>query len=108
MSSQRKRKRSIIDELFGGSMFEEMQKFFDEFPEGEYGGYSISVTQTPEGTKVKAKVGKDTDVNMLRKQLQQQYPDAEIEIEGGKKEPLIKEISTKTLREEDNKDKKHE
>jgi hypothetical protein len=106
MSSQRKRKRSIIDELFGGSMFEEMQTYFNEFPEGEYGGYSISVTQTPEGTKVKAKVGKDTDVNILRKQLQQQYPGAEIEIEGGKKEPLIKEISTKTLQ-EDNKNKKH-
>jgi hypothetical protein len=108
MSSQRKRKRSIIDELFGGSIFEEMGTFFDEFQKGEYGGYSISVTQTPEGTKVKAKVGKDTDVNMLRKQLQQKYPGAEIEIEGGKKEPLIREISTKTIREENSKDKKHE
>ncbi len=96
MSSQRKRKRSIIDELFGESLFDET-KLFEEFPES---GYSISVTQTPEGTKVKAKVGKDTDANALRKQLESQYPNAQIEIEGGKKEPLIREISTKTLKKE--------
>jgi len=90
MSPERRRKRSIIDELFGGSLF-------DEFPES---GYSISVTQTPQGTKVRARVGKDTDVGMLRKQLQQKYPNAEIEIEGGRKEPLIREISTKILKKE--------
>jgi hypothetical protein len=47
------------------------------------------------------KVGKSTDVNALRKKLQQQYPNAEIEIEGGKKEPLIREISTKTIKEKE-------
>ena len=99
MASQKKRKRSIIDELFGSSLFDEA-KLFSEFPES---GYSISVTQTQEGTKVRAKVGKDTDASMLRKKLQQQYPNAEIEIEGGKKEPLIKEISTKNLKKENNK-----
>jgi len=62
---------------------------------------SISVVQTPEGTKVKAKVGKDTDVNALKRQLQRQYPNAEIEIEGGRKEPLIKEISTKSIEEDE-------
>ncbi|MDI6846818.1 MAG: hypothetical protein QMD23_01600 [Candidatus Bathyarchaeia archaeon] len=97
MSSKRRRRRSIIDELFGGSIFNEMETFFDESPKS---GYSINVTQTPEGTKVRVKVGKDTDVNTLRKQLQQQYPNAEIEIEGGKKEPLIREISTKTIKQE--------
>jgi hypothetical protein len=97
MPLQKKRRKSIIDELFGESMFEETERFFDEPLES---GYSISVVQTPEGTKVKAKVGKDTDVNMLRKQLQQKYPNAEIEIEGGRKEPLIREISTKSLKKE--------
>jgi len=101
MSSQKKRRRSIIDELFGGSTFGETEKFFDEFPES---GYSISVTQTSEGTKVRAKVGKETDVNMLKKQLEQKYPNAEIEIEGGRKEPLIREIFTKDLKKE-NKEK---
>lgn len=100
MASHKKRKRSIIDELFGSSLFDKT-KLFDEFPES---GYSISVTQTSEGTKVIAKVGKYTDVNTLRKHLQQQYPNAEIKIEGGKKEPLIREISTKTLKKE-NKEK---
>jgi hypothetical protein len=92
MSLHRKRKRSIIDELFGTSMLE-------EFPEEALeGGYSISVVQTPEGTKVKAKVGKDVDLNALKRQLQREYPNAQIEIEGGKTEPLIREISTKTLK----------
>jgi len=103
MASQKKRRRSIIDELFENSLFDE--KLLDEFPSS---GYSISVVQTPEGTKVKAKVGKDTDVNMLKKQLQQQYPNAQIEIEGGKQQPLIKEISTKILKKENNKKQNHE
>ncbi|MEM2569024.1 MAG: hypothetical protein QXT67_03685 [Candidatus Bathyarchaeia archaeon] len=45
---------------------------------GFAGGYSISVIQTPEGTKVKAKVGGNVDVNMLRKRLEQQCLGAEI------------------------------
>jgi len=92
-----KKRRSLIDELFGGSLFEDLDKLFDE--EIENSGYSISVTQTPEGTKVYAKVGKNTDVNALRRQLEQQYPGAQIEIEGGR--PLIREISTKSIKEED-------
>jgi hypothetical protein len=39
-------------------------------------------------------------VNTLRKQLQQKYPNAKIEIEGGKSEPLIREISTKPINKE--------
>jgi hypothetical protein len=101
MASQKKRKRSIIDEMFGGSLFDDA-KLLDEFPSS---GYSISVVQTPEGTKVKARVGKDTDTNALKKRLQQQYPKAEIEIEGGRQEPLIKEISTKTIKKENNRKK---
>jgi hypothetical protein len=90
MALQRKRKRNIIDELFDNSSFDESSE----------SGYSISVVQTPEGTRVKAKIGKDTDANTLRKRLQQQYPNAQIEIEGGKKESLIREISTKNLKNE--------
>lgn len=96
MSSHKKRKRSIIEEFFRDSLFEETENL-SKFPTS---GYSISVVQTPEGTKVRAKVGKDTDVNELKRQLQRQYPNAEIEIEGGKKEPLIKEISTKNTKNE--------
>jgi hypothetical protein len=92
MASQRKRKQNIIDELFGTSPFDEASE----------GSYSISVVQTPEGTKVRARVGKGTDANALKKQLQQQYPNAQIEIEGGKKEPLIKEISATTIKKENN------
>jgi len=96
---RRKKKHSLIDELFGGSLFNETESSFDSSPTT---GYSISVVQTPEGTKVKAKVGKNADANAVKKQLRQQYPNAKIEIEGGK--PLIREISTKTLK---HKNKKH-
>jgi len=99
-----KKRRSVIDELFRGSIFDDTKMLFNEFPES---GYSISVVQTPEGTKVRAKVGKDTDVNMLKKQLERKYPNAQIEIEGGKKEPLIKELSTKSLLEKEEKRKQN-
>lgn len=104
MSSKRKR-RSIIDEFFRGSLFGDTERLFGEFPEA---GYSINVTQTPEGTKVHATVGKNTDADALKRQLQQKYPNAQIAIEGGKTEPLIKEISTKSLKEEDKEKKKPE
>jgi len=51
---------------------------------------------------VKAKAGKNADANALKKRLQQQYPNAKIEIEGGK--PLIREISTKTLKHKNEED----
>ena len=81
-------------------MFNNTESLFEDFPQK---GYSISVVQTPEGTKVKAKVGKNTDANLIKKQLQKQYPDSKIEIEGGKTTPLIREISTKTLKPGDKK-----
>jgi len=100
-----KKKRNLIDELFGGSLFNETESLFDNSPTS---GYSISVVQTAEGTKVKAKIGKDTDAKALKKQLQQQYPNAEIEIEGGKTTPLIREISTKALKQKDKKEENKE
>jgi len=102
----RKKRRSLIDELLGGSPFQDFDKVFEDFEKGEgrESGYSISVSQTPQGTKVYAKVGRDTDVNALRRQLQQQYPGAQIEIEGG--QPLIREISTRPVKEEEKEEEK--
>lgn len=97
MPYEKEKRKSIIDEFFAGSLFNDMEKMFEGVQESEY---SINVTQTPEGTKVHVKAGKDTDVNVLRKQLQRGYPNAEIEIEGGRSEPLIREISTKSLKQE--------
>jgi len=97
-TSYKKRRKSLMDEFFGGSLFGEMDEVSKRFEKGERSsGYSISVTQTPEGTKVHAKGGKDTDVGELRRRLTQQYPGAQIEIEGGK--PLIREISTRPVEE---------
>lgn len=98
MSTKKGRKRSFMDELFGCSFFDEMESLFKDLEKAEFSsGYSVSVIQTPEGTKVKAKVGKDVDVNALRKQLERQYPHAQITIEGGRQEPLIREISIKPV-----------
>lgn len=97
--SNKKRRKSFIDKFFEGSLFDESEEFFEEFERGMGSGYSISVTQTPEGTKVHAKVSGDVDAGELKRKLQQQYPGAHIEIEGGK--PLIKEISTKSVDEEE-------
>lgn len=95
-----RRRKSFIEDIFGGSLFDEIDRLFEKFGEEPLSsGYSIRVTQTPEGTKVYAKVSEDTDVNELRRRLQQEYPGAQIEIEGGK--PLIREISTRTLEEEE-------
>lgn len=96
----RKKKRSIIDELFGNSVLDRTESLFDKSPTT---GYSISVVRTPQGTEVKAKLGEDTDANTVKRQLQQQYPNAKIKIEGGKNQPLIREISTKPIKHKDKK-----
>ena len=93
MSHKKKKRHGIFDELFEGSVSDDTSFF-----KGMSTGYSVSVVQTPWGTKVKAKVGKDSNVETVRKQLEEQYSNAEIEIEGGGKELLIREISTKTLK----------
>lgn len=87
----------MIDELFGGSLFDDAESLIENSPQT---GYSISVVQTSEGTKVKAKVGKNMDAIAIKEQLQRQYPNLKIEIEGGKIQPLIREISTKPLKPE--------
>lgn len=93
MSGDRK-KKDPFEEFFGDSPFQDMKKMFEEEKGKGLGtGYSIQVTRGPQGTKVHAKAGKNMEATRLRKQLQQQYPDAEIHIEGGK--PLIREVSTK-------------
>jgi hypothetical protein len=102
--AEKRRKRSLIEGILSGSIFDDMENLFKDLEKAEFSsGYSISVIQTPEGTKVK--VGKDVDVNAIRQQLEKQYPNAKIEIEGGHQEPLIREISTKTLKEENNQPK---
>ena len=102
MPHKKSKRESIIDEFFGKPFFGDVETAFEELSEGGgFGsGYSMNVVQTPEGTKVQVKVGKDVNVNTLRKQLQQKYPGAKIEIEGGKSEPLIREISTNPIKKE--------
>lgn len=98
--ARREKRRSLFDLFFGKSLLSDVEEIFrrlEEEPLTE--GYSISVTQGPEGTKVYVKAGRNTDIEALRKELQQRYPDAEIQIEGGK--PLIREVSTTPSKEKE-------
>ena len=54
MASQKKRKRSIIDELFGNSIFDELESL-DEFPAN---GYSIASCKRQKEQKSKQKLEK--------------------------------------------------
>ena len=98
----RKKRRSFLDDLLDRSLFDEIDEIFESFEKEKVGeGYSITVTQTPQGTKVHAKADNNIDINELRRRLEQQYPGAQIEIEGGK--PLIREISTRPVEEKESK-----
>ena len=82
----RKRRKTIFDEFFGESIFEDI--FGEKLPLG--GGYSISIHQIGDKTVVNAKVGEGVDVEQLEKELRRKYPNAQINIEGGK--PRIREV----------------
>jgi hypothetical protein len=60
-------------------------------------GYSISVAYGRDGKPlVKVQTRGDVDKTALREPLKKKYPDAHIE--GRAEEPLIREISTRTLK----------
>jgi hypothetical protein len=101
----KEKKKRPPHRLFGGSIFNNIEQMFKTTGNHgiEGGGYSIQVTQTPEGTKVYAKIGKNADQTKIRQQLEKKYPGATIQIEGGR--PLIKEISTKPVKPEKEQEK---
>ncbi|HDO20695.1 MAG TPA: hypothetical protein ENG81_04165 [Candidatus Bathyarchaeota archaeon] len=86
-----KRKRGLKD-LFSFPLFEDFDSLFSELEKDfrSFGGYSISVVSTPEGTKVHVKADENVDVAKLRRELEEQYPGAIITIEGGK--PILEEV----------------
>jgi hypothetical protein len=81
-----KRKKDIFDELF-----EKM--FKEDFGFSGVSGYSISIIQEGGKTKIYVKADQNTDISKLRKDLEEQYPGAEIYIEGEK----VKEKPSKKL-----------
>jgi len=85
MSERKKRRRSIFD------VFEEI--FEEPFLDTDLpvrGGYSISITQINGKTTIHVKADRNTNITELKRSLKEQYPNAEIIIEGGK--PMIEEI----------------
>lgn len=70
---------------------------------GKGGGYSVRITQTSEGATVKARLSDKMDREKVRKELERKYPNAEIEIKGGKsgeerfKVKERKKLSEKTI-----------
>lgn len=96
----RKRRKSIFDSFFDDSWFDEWEKMFKRFEEMSIeSGYSISITQTPEGTEIHVKAGEDVDVEDLKKDLERKYPGAKIIIEGGRKAREIVEIEEESKEE---------
>ena len=68
--TRREKRRSLFDLFFEDSLLSDVEEIFrrlEEEPLTE--GYSINVTQGPEGTKVYVKAGKDIDVASLRREL---------------------------------------
>jgi hypothetical protein len=70
-----RKKKDFIEEIFDKLLKE-------DFKFGNMGGYSISIFQEGGRTKIYVKAGKNVDVYKLKKDLEEQYPGAEIYIEG--------------------------
>ncbi|MEM2264854.1 MAG: hypothetical protein QW755_02740 [Nitrososphaerota archaeon] len=98
----KKKKRSIFDDLFDFSIFDEFEEMFEEGSLGE-SGYYINVTQVNGKTKVYVKAGENVDTYALKEDLKRKYPGAEIIIEGEK--PLLEEIKIEDIKKEEDKDK---
>jgi hypothetical protein len=97
----KRKKKSIFDELFDFSIFDEFEEMFNEESLGE-SGYYINVTQTNGKTKVYVKAGENVDIASLKEDLKRRYPGAEIIIEGEK--PLLEEIKIEPIeKKEENK-----
>ncbi|MHA1609684.1 MAG: hypothetical protein ACTSUJ_06730 [Candidatus Njordarchaeales archaeon] len=88
----RKKRRSIFDAFFSGSLFDEIEEFFedvwDEFKElgDTEGGYSIEITYVNGRPVVRAKISDNIDREEFERMLKERYPGAEIIIEGGRGE----------------------
>jgi hypothetical protein len=90
----RRKRKSIFDEFFGESLFDEWDEIFKKFENLNIpSGYSITITQTGGKTEIHVKAGEDVDVDELKRELELKYPGAKIYIEGGRKSRMIEEIS---------------
>ncbi len=94
--NKKKKKRSFFDDIFGFSLFDEIEEIFSEgfgdLGEGLSSGYSIQVTYTDEGPVVYAELSDNMDASEFRKMLEQKYPGAKIVIKGGKQEEKFKVV----------------
>ncbi|MCR6623127.1 MAG: hypothetical protein NDF52_02785 [archaeon YNP-WB-062] len=90
----RRKRKSVFDEFFGESLFDEWDEIFKKFENLNIpSGYSISITQTGDKTEIHVKAGEDVDVDELKRELESKYPGAKIYIEGGRRSRMIEEIS---------------
>lgn len=98
--TEKKKRRGIFDDLFGFSLFDEIDSMFENllegFGEGSSGGYSIQVVYTDEGPVVYAELSDNMDAEQFRKMLEQKYPGAKIVIKGGKQEEKFKVVEKTT------------
>ncbi len=101
MVKKKRRGFGLFDDIFE-TFFDEMESIFSDV-EGFQGGYSISVTQTPEGTVVQAEIDDSINAEEFRKELERRYPGAKIIIRGGKAGKLIERVPQKESEEKENK-----
>ncbi|MFQ6068317.1 MAG: hypothetical protein ACE5KD_02115 [Candidatus Bathyarchaeia archaeon] len=103
MSKRKHKKRSF--DIFG--LFEDNFLLDNNLLSASSSGYSISVTYGSDGKPlVKVQTQGNVDKDALRSELKRKYPDAKIE--GLIDEPLIREISTETLKPESDKGEKRQ
>lgn len=92
----KRKRRSIFDDWFGSSIFDELEDMFDKafssLEGGLTGSYSIQVTYTDKGPVVYAELSDDMDADEFRKMLEQKYPGAKIVIKGGKSSEKFKVV----------------
>jgi hypothetical protein len=102
-SIKSREKTKSMDGILGGSLFEDFDKVFEKFENGEGrgSGYSISGSQTSQGTSRKKHgcecLRKATSAAISRR------PNRDMG-----RQPLIREISTKPVKEEDEKEEDRE
>jgi len=106
MPSNKKKRRTIFDamfgDFFGADAFGEVDEFFGGLRNAG-AGYSMQVSQINGETVVTVKAYGQVDKKALEKELKEKYPNAKINIElyneAGERKPVIEELASEEVTE---------
>ncbi len=101
MPSNKKKRRTIFDamfgDFFGADVFGEVDELFDDLRHTGT-GYSMQISQINGETVVTVKAYGQIDRKALEKELKEKYPNAKINIElyneAGERKPVIEELTS--------------